>query len=257
MIIRTTALLGATVWCAFFLATPVLAVDGEILINQAAVNAGDITPGDTPGYPATLSRPGRYKLNGNLVAPAATNGIEITAKDVALDLNGFTIRNAVPGSSARAVFALTGADRVRVSNGTITGFGNYGILILGMNGVVEDMRILNNFIGIQLSPGTGGRVRNSTIANNTSNGMYCYGCLVQGNIIAGNGNTGLADTNKGGGTIIGNIIVGNTGYGIVAPDPPLPKTGYGNNILTGNNSGGLQALGIAQIHPNLCEPACP
>lgn len=31
--------------------------------------AGDVTPGDTPGYPVTLSLPGKYKLGGNIEQP--------------------------------------------------------------------------------------------------------------------------------------------------------------------------------------------
>ena len=53
------------------------AADGEVLINQAKVNAGGITPGDTAGFPATLSRPGRYKLSGNLTVPAGNIGFRV------------------------------------------------------------------------------------------------------------------------------------------------------------------------------------
>jgi len=247
---------AALVISACLFAGPARAVDGEVLINQAKVNAGGITPGDTAGFPATLSRPGRYKLSGNLVAPSDVNGIEITANDVSVDLNGFTITNAAPGSSsARGIFAVTGVDRTRVANGTVTGFANYGVLTLGFGAVVENMRIVGNYIGMQL--GTQGRVTNSTIANNSSTGMYCYQCFIEGNIVAGNGNVGIFDSNGGGGMVLGNVVVANASYGLVAPDPPLPKTGYANNILVGNNSGSLQVLGVTQAHPNLCDPACP
>src|SRR5262245_45169596 len=47
-------------------AAPASALDGEVLIDQAKVNAGGITPGDEPGFPVTLSRRGKYKLTGNL-----------------------------------------------------------------------------------------------------------------------------------------------------------------------------------------------
>src|SRR6188508_2715671 len=125
--IRTRALALAT--CAIFAAvSPALAVDGEILINQAKVNAGGITPGDTAGFPATLSRPGRYKLSGNLAVPAGAIGVEVTASDVTVDLNGFTIRSASPGQSGDGVFGSPGsANRLRVMNGTITGFGSFGV----------------------------------------------------------------------------------------------------------------------------------
>jgi hypothetical protein len=77
-----------------FLALPAAAIDGEILIDQTKVNAGAITPGDAPGFPATLGRSGRYKLTGNLAVPAGQDGIEVAADNVAIDLNGFTISGA-------------------------------------------------------------------------------------------------------------------------------------------------------------------
>jgi hypothetical protein len=43
---------------ALLAAAPASAVtneNGEVLITQAAVNAGNITPGDTPGFPVTIS----------------------------------------------------------------------------------------------------------------------------------------------------------------------------------------------------------
>ena len=252
---RPQAVRGSVVIAALsaaLLACPAAAVDGEILINQASVNAGGITPGDAAGFPATLSRPGRYKLSGNLRVPAGW-GIEVSANDVIIDLNGFTI-SATGTDATVGVRATTGVDRTRVMNGTITGFSVYGILGLGVNFVVQDMRAIGNSTAMQL--GTEGQVRNSTVANNTSIGIRCYRCLIEGNIITGNVN-GVFDSDAGGGVLLGNVIVGNTGYGIVAPDPPLPKTGYGNNILLGNNGGGLQALGTMQLHPNVCDPACP
>ena len=124
-----------------------------------------------------------------------------------------------------------------------------------MNAVVENMRITGNEIGMQL--GTEALVRDSTIANNVSTGLSCYQCVIERNIAAGNGNAGIFDSNGGGGIVLANVIAGNVSYGLVAPDPPLPKTGYANNILVGNNGGGLQALGVTQAHPNVCEPACP
>ena len=36
-----------------------LAVDGVIEINQVRAVAGDVTPGDTPGFPGAWSRPAR------------------------------------------------------------------------------------------------------------------------------------------------------------------------------------------------------
>src|SRR5438067_8861679 len=83
-------LFALTVFTA--VALPLYAVDGVVLINQNAALAGNVTPGDTPGFPVTISLPGSYKLSSNLVVPDAnTTAIEIVADDVKLDLNGFSI----------------------------------------------------------------------------------------------------------------------------------------------------------------------
>ena len=44
-------------------------------ITQARVNNGSISPGDTPGFPGTISQPGSYILMTNLVVPATTGTI--------------------------------------------------------------------------------------------------------------------------------------------------------------------------------------
>src|ERR1700704_150875 len=68
------------------------AVDGVVLIDQNRALAGNVTPGDAPGFPVTISQPGSYRLSGNLTVPDInTTAIEITAENVTLDLNGFSI----------------------------------------------------------------------------------------------------------------------------------------------------------------------
>jgi hypothetical protein len=254
---RTTTAARANLFAAavtvygVVLATPAFAIDGEILINQSKVAAG-ISTSDAAGFPATLGQSGRYKLTGNLSVPAGVNGIEITVGDVTLDLNGFTISSNPPGDAYRGVFAPGDANQVRISNGTITGFRFFGILGLGMHYVVEDMRIVGNSVGMTL--GSESRVRSSTIANNSSVGMYCAACVIEGNLIAGNAGVGVADNTTGVGLVLGNAIVGN---GLVDPRMPMATAGYGNNILFDNHNGGGQMLGVRQLHPNFCTPACP
>ena len=64
-------------------------------IDHAQALRGGVTPLDAPGYPVTISRPGHYRLSGDLVVPAHADGILITAPDVTLDLNGHTVRGPV------------------------------------------------------------------------------------------------------------------------------------------------------------------
>jgi parallel beta-helix repeat protein len=254
--IRTGTLALAT--CAIFAAvSSALAVDGEVLINQAKVNAGGITPGDTAGFPAKLSRPGRYKLSGNLTVPALTNGIEVTAGDVTIDLNGFTIINTTAGQAASGIVGVLPAGGVlRVINGTVTGFSESGVSKASGRGVVEDMRILSNGRNLEL-PGDS-QVRNSTIANGNSPmiapGIRCYArCLIEQNTVTGNNGAGVA-LEAGGGTVLGNVIVGN---GFAAISSSDTRTGYGNNVLLGNGAGGQVSGIVSQLHPNVCDPACP
>src|SRR5437588_2480577 len=74
------------------LACNIYAVDGVILIDQNRALAGNVTPGDAPGFPVTISVAGSYRLSGNLTVPDAnTTAIEVTADSVTIDLNGFSI----------------------------------------------------------------------------------------------------------------------------------------------------------------------
>src|SRR6266540_3776373 len=87
-------LASALVWAG--LSGPMYAVDGVVLIDQNRALAGGVTPGDTPGFPVTLSVPGSYRLTGNLTVPDAnTTAIQIAADNVTLDLNGFSILGPV------------------------------------------------------------------------------------------------------------------------------------------------------------------
>ena len=101
--------------------SPAIAADGEILITHAKALAGNVTPGDAPGYPITLSKTGSYRLGGNLIPGAGKNGIEITGDFVTLDFGGFTLngRNIVEdgifGGAPKALGSRTA--RSRISSG--------------------------------------------------------------------------------------------------------------------------------------------
>ena len=76
-------------WLAILaaLALPVYAVDGVALINQNAALAGNVTPGDAPGFPVMISVSGSYRLSGNLTVPDAnTPAFHISADNVTIDL---------------------------------------------------------------------------------------------------------------------------------------------------------------------------
>ena len=65
------AALGLLIVSALLVSVPAFAVDGVVLIDQNHALAGNVTPGDTPGFPVTISQPGSYRLTGNLIVPDA------------------------------------------------------------------------------------------------------------------------------------------------------------------------------------------
>ena len=240
--------------CAVLLAVPAAAMDGEILINQTKVNAGGSTPGDAPGFPATLSRPGRYKLTGNLAVPPA-DGIQVKQHDITIDLNGFMIFSAPAKQAIRGINNETSTDGLRVRNGTIAGFQSWGI-VAGRFAVIEDMRMINNGGGMFALRDS--RISSNTIADSNGSGVICQErCLIEQNIISRSadvvGGAGLWLHSSG--TVLGNLIVLSKDYGIYCSSA---YCGYENNMLIGNNGGGPQVTSnTIPLHANACDPACP
>jgi hypothetical protein len=118
---------------------PALAA-GEIIITQAKALAGNVTPGDAPGFPVKLSVPGSYVLGSNLNVPVSQTAIQIFVDDVTIDLSGYRLF----GSAKTAAFGIVGvggADGATIRSGTIAGFRFDGIFGRGDNWIVENMRV--------------------------------------------------------------------------------------------------------------------
>jgi hypothetical protein len=96
---------------------------GVILINQAEAVAGGITSCDTPGFPVTICTSGSYRLSSDLTVPSGAEGIEITASNVSLDLNGFTILLPASGStpSICSIRTIGTLSLIRIQNGILSG----------------------------------------------------------------------------------------------------------------------------------------
>ncbi len=160
------------------LASRAPAIAQVITITQAKALAGNVTPGDAPGLPITISRPGKYLLRSNLELPNAdTNGIEIRENEVTIDLNGFRIigPNLCTGCPVTSCSNFgTGVGIVsfppqgvncEVRNGTVTLAANDGIR-LGEFARVEDVRVLSSGAhGIHV--GGSSEVRNCTLRANS------------------------------------------------------------------------------------------
>jgi hypothetical protein len=254
------------------------AVDGVVLIDQNRALAGNVTPGDTPGFPVTISQPGSYRLSGNLTVPdSLTTAVQITANDVTLDLNGFSIIGPTvctpnptmcnfsgggvgvhAGSFTVGVVAPNG---VKVMNGTVRGMGFHGVRLIGNQTVVE--RVIahsNGGPGIVVGDGSvidsvaslngsgaalvGAIVRGSTAVENATVGIFLRNNgVASGNVANANGSDGLRVTT---GTAVGNTANNNKGFGI---DAACPSSITGNTVV-GNQSGSIRTTGVCTLANN-------
>jgi hypothetical protein len=162
-------------------------MEGIILIDQDKVLAGQVTPGDTPGFPVTISNPGSYRLSGNLTVPrGGVNGIELTTSNVTIDLNGFQISSS-PGTGEPGKFGITDNNNVlsgiSVRNGTICSL-EIGVMLQHSQAVVEGMQIFGTAMyGIQT--GSYSIVKGNTVRSHSMWGIGIGdGSIVSGNIIS-------------------------------------------------------------------------
>ena len=227
---------------------------GVILITQAKAVQGGVTPGDTAGFPVTLSRPGAYRFDTNLTVPAGKSGIAVGAHYVSIDMAGFVLSgfSGTQRVGLNGVYSAFGISSIR--NGIITGFASNGIILNGNSNswVVENMQILSNGgAGIDAYASAYSRFINNTVLTNGKDGIQCGSyCHVYGSNISDNAEVGVYIKS---GTVLGNTIFSNGDIGIFDSEG-LADTGFGNNTLIGN--AGYSAVYVLPLHPNVCQPAC-
>lgn len=171
------------------MALPVMAVadDGVFAINDVCDGFGCF-PGDTGGFPITITNSGSYQLTSNIVSASTTiNVIEINADNVTLDLNGFSIigprtctgDNASlvctnSGMTASAVMA-SGRKNIVVKNGITQGFDT-GVSLTSAaqrGNVVDGINSSQNEFGITVINGMiSNSVANRNFHTGFSNGLF-------------------------------------------------------------------------------------
>lgn len=255
------------------------AVDGVILITQANALAGNVTPGDTAGFPVWITQPGSYRLAGNLTnGDANKNTIEIKVANVSLDLNGFVIsgpavcqmsvrppfdtidcRNTGSGNGIRADLGegyaasdLTQQGSLSITNGTIQGMGSSGIST-NMKGpvTVRNVRVISNgAAGI----GTENAILEAVHAfENGGVGIATrYGLITNSNANV-NGRSGISAYQT---TLIGNVSFNNMAYGVTGSGVVSAANNFFQSNLLGQISG--SPLTFINIGNNTCGAAlCP
>jgi hypothetical protein len=265
-------------WISTLLVAPsVFGVDGVTLIDQNAAMNGNVTPGDAPGFPVTLSRSGSYRLSGNLTSSEPNvDFIQIAADNVRLDLGGFSIvgPNVCTTSPTRCTYSgpghgvqtikLSGGSQpanVRVMNGTVQGVSGYGVVVFGAGNVVERVHaVMNGGTAIYTNRGAvidcvvdrnggGGfpviaaSVRNTVVTNNATGGITTADGLIQGNVVMNNDGPGIRAYAS---TVTGNIVSANLGFGIEAVCPGVVK----DNTATRNRSADIATNGACTMADN-------
>jgi hypothetical protein len=219
--------------CGFLLglAGAALAVDGVIEINH--------TSALVTGYPVNLTATGSYRLTGNLTPPAGVPAILVTAPNVEIDLNGFSILGGggagVPGIDS--VVPVTG---LTVRNGAIRGFSGPGVRLC------PEARLLHVHISNNGGGGVAGArsclIEDSVIfANNGAVAVEAFACKIENNVI---------EQNAGGPGILGddNVIVHNRIANTLGQTGVLSPGGrslIAENTISGNGLDGIE-----------CGPSC-
>lgn len=254
------------------LAPGAFAVDGVVLISQETAISG--LPGcPHAGFPIKICKSGSYRLSTNLaIADANTDGIDITADTVTLDLNGFAISGPVTckfgtypvqcsaTGSGLGINTPNANNDITVRNGTVRGMGGGGINLGGDAEVVEAVHVEQNAgaSGYGISLGYSGIVTRCTVRANAGGGIVGIAAIISLNVVSYNGGDGI---DRGGvvrdnnvlfngqtgivnsGLAINNTIVGNIGYGI-------DSGFYQGNVVTGNGLGDV--VNGTSLGGNLC-----
>jgi hypothetical protein len=198
MIERRRSTSAIAVILAHAVASAAGAVDGVLEINQTcAVNTGCF-PGDTPGFPVTVTVSGSYRLTSNLTLPTDDEAITDLsgASDVTLDLNGFTLTGI--GLGAKNGIQLGTGDNWEIRNGTLQNFGGSGIQDSG--GIGRGHRA----IGIRAEGNGSWGILLTNSRSNTIRDCYAE--------INGDGGLAVGDSGK----IVASTAEGNLGTGISA-----------------------------------------
>jgi hypothetical protein len=198
----------------------------QATIDQNKALAGSVTPGDTPGFPVTLSMPGAYKLTGNLVVPATVSGVVVTAAGVTLDLNGFSIIGPITCtvsngqtltvtcptgnvSTTGVDFQSTGAS---LRNGNLRGFW-MGASFVGGGAIDSVLSEHNRYHGVYAHPAIGGARTLVTNVRSSTNGGFGFllsEAMVRGCTAAFNAFDGFAGSDLG---VLDSSAIRNGRYG--------------------------------------------
>jgi hypothetical protein len=191
------------------------ASDGRYEISEHCAVLGCF-PGDSPGLPVTITQPGSYVLTSNLTTSDVDQRmIEISAHNVSVDLNGFSLVGPVSCSGSPNACSASGSGDgiyhsgctpqpcrgLNIRNGAIRGMGRSALaLYYGKGVILENLSLIENgSFGLHTFTGAGlgtleGLARNLVVTRNGGEGLHLSGFggrfMVTDSVITDN--TGMA-----------------------------------------------------------------
>ena len=151
-------------------------------------------------------------------------GLQIGADAITLDLNGHTVSAAAKRNPKAHGILNVGHDRVTIKDGTVQGFGAYGVRLAGVQrNHVVDMQMTANFTGIGLVESSKNLVERSAMTGSRFVGV---------NLTGGTANR-----------VLHNRIAGSIGYGVLL-QTSVADHGRHNEIL----ENAIEGKGI-QVNP--------
>jgi parallel beta-helix repeat protein len=171
------------------------------------------TPIDS--LPFTIGASGSYYLTRNLTATGSGAGLTVSADNVTIDLNGFTLAGGGSGTVS-GINVPNAQTNLCVRNGTVSGWAGGGIIAPAITvSIVEKVRVLGNSGGSGITVNTGCTVRECEVSGST--GANCNGIGVGGkssvlgcNVWANNGGIVLGASS----TVTNCTASGNAGTGV-------------------------------------------
>ena len=161
----------------------------------------------------------------------ATNGITVTADDVAIDMDGHTLIG--PGiGSGHGIYQDSSFHNLRVSNGNVVNWRDgyrFGVYAAGHAAVLTGLQCVSNWYGIGMA--RGGTISGCTALANDQAGICANsGTTISGCTAVGNGGEGgiYVDSNC---RVVNNCCQSNLFYNTTKG---IYVTGHGN-LIDGNN----------------------
>jgi parallel beta-helix repeat protein len=162
-----------------------------------------------------ITQPGSYYLTGNVSAVTGKNGIEIAAKNVTLDLNGFIVDGRSLAGTLHGIRFSAGVSvtNVTVLNGTISNWSGSGVEGRSSSNCRFERLLVESNDQRGIFAGTNCTVRVCTTANNGLAGIdVFFNSTVTDCVATSNSDGGIRASS--GCTISGCTAVSNT-FGII------------------------------------------